>query len=74
MTNSLDYPAIQIWGNKLGSYQYYIDAQIKLAREEKAPANAIYRVEEGKWATVDHINDIDNRPDMAALLQYKGEK
>jgi hypothetical protein len=47
-----DYPYIRAWGRMMGSYRYYVEGQLQLARQEKAPQNATYRGEEG-WHTWD---------------------
>jgi hypothetical protein len=69
-----DYPGIRAWGKRLGSYGYYIDAQVQKARETKAPQNAIYfgnDYEQGgeRWHTIDEITDLDSRPEMRPLAE-----
>jgi hypothetical protein len=45
----------------IGSYDYYIEHQIQLARDEQAPADAIYQRDDGTWATTDEILRSDTR-------------
>jgi hypothetical protein len=54
----MKYPYIRAWGKYLGSYQYYINAQVERADKDRAPNNAIYYNEDKKcWATADEITD-----------------
>lgn len=55
--NKLDHPFVYAWCKKMGSYNYYIQAQLDLAKKEKAPANAIFRRDNGTWATTDGFTD-----------------
>ncbi|ORW08468.1 MULTISPECIES: hypothetical protein [Mycolicibacter] len=57
MSGTDDYPYIRLWGQRMGSFQYYIDDQIEQAREDGAPANATHRYLDGTWATTDDITD-----------------
>lgn len=52
-----DYLWIRKWGVMLQSYDYFIDEQVKKARDSGAPTNAIYQRRDGSWAT---INDIES--------------
>jgi hypothetical protein len=69
-----DYPCIRLWGKKTLSQDYYIEAQVKKARDMNAPANATYYIglnaDDKRWRTVDDIVDIHDRPDMAVFLPY----
>lgn len=58
------YPYIRKWGKMLSSMNYYIDDQIELARKDKAPANAIYKQDDGAWATT---NDIESASTLRVL-------
>lgn len=42
-TSQNDYPYVRMWHKLSGSYQYYITAQIELARKDGAPQTAIYK-------------------------------
>ncbi|XVV02468.1 hypothetical protein ACQPW3_34690 [Actinosynnema sp. CA-248983] len=55
MPSSADYPFVRAWGRLMGSYDYYIRDKVQLAREDHAPANAVYRREDGTWTTTDDI-------------------
>lgn len=50
-----DYPFIRLWGREMGSYAYYINDQVDLARKENAPENVISRDHDGTWKTTDDI-------------------
>jgi hypothetical protein len=56
-----DYPWIWRWGRLLGSFSYYIENEVKRAREDGAPQNAIYRRNDGTWATTDDVTSEDTR-------------
>ena len=49
------YEHIVLWGRYLGSADYYINDQILLAAKDKAPENAIYKDNDGKWHTFDDV-------------------
>jgi hypothetical protein len=53
----VDYICIRAWGAHMGSFPYYIRDQITIAHEDKAPGNAIYKRDDGTWATIDDITD-----------------
>lgn len=51
-----DYKYIWAWGKMFGSMDYYIDRQIKKAREGNAPLDALYYDNtENKWHTVGDV-------------------
>lgn len=71
-----DYPAIRAWGRNMGSYGYYIDNELALARSTKAPQDAIYprKDSEGKvkgWARIEDIKDLEKRLDMEVFLDIQ---
>lgn len=51
----MDYIYIRAWGQHMGSFPYYIRDQLATAHEDKAPGNAIYKRDDGIWATIDDI-------------------
>ena len=53
MTAQPDYPWIRAWCHMLGSYAYYTKRQGEQARQDHAPGNAIYKQQDGSWATTD---------------------
>jgi hypothetical protein len=61
MPSANDYPFIRAWGRLMGSYNYYIRDQVQQARDDHAPANAVYRREDGTWATTDDITPATTR-------------
>jgi len=62
-----DYPYIRVWGQYMGSGQYYIDGQVERARETNAPPTAIYEryepggIKTGTWSTADQIENTSTR-------------
>ena len=61
------YPWIRAWGWLMGSYTYYIEAQIERAKQTHAPETAIYERHDagkggnGTWATLDDIRSNNTR-------------
>lgn len=53
----IDYIFIRAWGHYMGSMAYYIRDQLDIAREDKAPFNAIYKDDDGFWRTIEDIKD-----------------
>jgi hypothetical protein len=64
----MDYIAIRRWGIMLGSMRYYIDDQVNQARKDKAPQDAIYKRDNGTWARLRDIKDLDKRTDLRQFL------
>ena len=58
------YPYIRAWGQLMGSSETHTRAQITQARTENAPATAVYRTIEGRWATTGDITRPDTRRDL----------
>ena len=52
------YPFIVKWGQMMGSFPYYINNQLELAEETRAPENATF-YDEGNnvWNTTDGITN-----------------
>ncbi len=61
------YPFIIVWGNQMGSFAYYIKAQLLKAEATDAPRTAIYE-RDGVWHTIESINE-DNRQGYIAHLK-----
>ena len=64
------YPYIVAWGRYLGSFDYYIALQIELANEDGAPADAIYKKDDGTWATFGGIKDDYTKRQVEARLKH----
>lgn len=62
-----DYPWVRIYGRAMGSFPYYIDAQVEQARADKAPQNATRRNDDGTWSTTEDIVNPTMRADMGLL-------
>ena len=67
-----DYKYIWAWGKLCGSMDYYIDEQIKKAREENAPLDAIYYDDkEFKWHTVRQTVS-STRAELEQIINERG--
>lgn len=51
----MDYIMIRAWGQYMGSQNSYIRDQIAIAKEDKAPHNAIYKSDDGTWVTIETV-------------------
>lgn len=61
------YKEIVAWGQELSSYDYYIASVVRQAISDNAPLNAIYKRNDGTWATRGRL-----RPEQLPAL-YKRE-
>src|SRR6266536_6510136 len=61
MTRPNDFPFIRRWGQLMGSHDRYVTERIKLAQLEQAPQDALYRHDNGTWATTDDITSANIR-------------
>jgi hypothetical protein len=53
-----DYKGIELWGQQLGSYQYYIDGEQSKAVSTNAPIDALYWSESnGEWVCVSDLKE-----------------
>lgn len=64
MSKNDDYPWVRAYGQAMGSFPYYINDQVQLARRDRAPQNATRRNDDGTWATTDDIVNPSMRADM----------
>jgi len=62
----MNYPYIRAWGAMLRSLPRYIEQQVERATHEAAPERAIYRQDDGTWATVDQVH-----PSTQAALETR---
>lgn len=53
--NVKKYPYVYAWGRLMGSFHYYIEQQLEAAVKDKAPENAIYKKDDGTWATTEGL-------------------
>lgn len=64
------YQLIRIWGQDLGSFDYFIESEQANAESDDAPLEAIYQ-RDGHWVT---IHDLENknvrRTILGKLLEY----
>jgi hypothetical protein len=66
--NRSKYPYIVACGNRLGSFQYYIDGEIDRAIEDKAPERAIYKSGSGEWRTIDDVSNASVKEECIAWV------
>lgn len=70
-----DYPYIRGWGVMGGSLPYYVNGQLHRAREEKAPADAIYKdANDGHWHTFSGIVGPSTRRRLQAIVDGLQER
>lgn len=62
-----DYTYIAAWGRMMGSYSSYIRSQAELAAEDNAPLDAIYRRDDGTWATTSDVSKASTRQQLGLL-------
>ena len=62
-----DYTCIALWGEELGSYAYYIEAEQARACAEGAPLNAIFK-HDGEWRTLDQMQNRALKAKLEAQL------
>lgn len=55
------YPYIYAWGRMMGSRQYYVFDQIMDAIVENAPLDAVYKKDDGTWATFREVTNPSTR-------------
>lgn len=71
--NTKHYTYVRAWGIYLDSYQYYIDEQVRIANQENAPDNAIYkRALGGHWVTFDEVTNPAAISAINFIIQQKG--
>ena len=65
----MDYKYIRAWGISLGSFDYYIENQIAKAKEDNAPQTAIYKRQDGTWATFEEIKREDTKEEIMRIIK-----
>jgi len=56
-----DYIWIQHWGNLLCSFEHYIKNQQEYALADNAPLGAIFKRQDGTWATINNVTNASTR-------------
>lgn len=64
---------MRLWGQHLGSYDYYIDWGQQLAKKEGAPIDAIYK-RDGEWRRLSEIENKDLQTELLLKLFDYHEK
>lgn len=64
-----DYTAVALWGEVMGSYPYYIEAEQIRASNDGAPLSAIYKRDNGRWATVHEIQNESLKAQLLAAME-----
>lgn len=67
-----EYPFIDIWGRMLGSQAYYIADEKARAKADNAPQTAIYKRQDGSWATVNDISSAHTKHQVEQLARERG--
>jgi len=49
------YPWVYAWEKMQGACSTYIEWQLQKAHEDRAPANATWRRDDGSWSTLDNV-------------------
>lgn len=57
----VEYKYIVAWGRMMQSFSYYINGEVAKAIKDNAPKTAIYRQDDGTWATWEDIKSPDTR-------------
>ena len=65
----MDYKYVRAWGQSLGSHGYYIEEQIANAKKDNAPQTAIYKRQDGTWATFEEIKRDDTKEEIIRLVE-----
>ena len=67
------YPLIRAWHSFTGSFDYYVQEQVRQAEETKAPQDAIFRdVSTGGWKQYRDIKDDDLKIRIAHAAAFHG--
>jgi hypothetical protein len=64
-----DYKYIRAWGYMMGSFEYYVRGQVDKARRDNAPADAIYRDDDGTWHRYANVTRADTRMVIDRLME-----
>jgi len=73
MNKPQDYKCIAIWGNLLGSYRYYIEAEQQRAAFDQAPLTAIYK-NGTEWVCAEDIESAEARKQVISRLAKAAAK
>lgn len=68
-----DYKYLRAWCRMMGSYPYYVEAELEAARRDKAPNDVVYRSSgmdgrPGEWRRFTQITDRHTRETIARLV------
>ncbi len=58
-----NYPYITKWGRMMGSFDYFIENEIRVATKDGAPQNATYKCGD-VWRTTDDITNLTTRREI----------
>lgn len=64
----MDYKYIRAWERIMGSFPYYREMQLQKARADGAPETAIFRREDGTWATFEEIKSESTKKQVANIV------
>jgi hypothetical protein len=66
------YKHLMAWCQMMGSYQYYIDAQIEEATRDNAPEDAIFKDGKGVWHQYANVTNVSTRHVIDDILERMG--
>lgn len=64
----MDYKYIRAWERIMGGLPYFLEIRLEKARAEGAPETAIYRRNDGTWATFEEITDEYTKKRVANIV------
>ena len=68
-----DYLYLRAWCQMMGSLPYYVEAQLKQARTDKAPADAIYfSLDSNSWKRYDDVTNTLTRSAIDCIMKNRG--
>lgn len=68
----VEYKYLMAWDMMMHSDDFWKQRMQRLAKEENAPKNAIYRDVNGKWHTFDDVTAEDTKKYINALVKQIG--
>jgi hypothetical protein len=64
---TVDYIYIRAWGEMMGSENYFVRNELATAKEDKAPGNAIFKRDDGTWATIEDVASGNRRQQVERI-------
>lgn len=70
----MKYLYIRAWGKMSGSLPWYIERQVEQAKADNAPETAIYKRQDGSWATFGSVRSGVTRDNVAKIVRQMQEE